>query len=478
VTLVVPVEEIFAERGDPVLVKHESWERVRLGSVAKILNGFAFKSSLFTKDDGFPLLRIRDVGKTVTDCNYQGTYEREYLVQPGDFVVGMDGDFKCAVWAGPVALLNQRVCKIMVTGNYYEPGFLRMVLPGYLDAIAENTSSQTVKHLSSRSLAELPLPLPPLVEQKRIVEKVEQLLTRVNAARMRLASIPAIVKRFRQSVLASACSGLITADWREEHTEQHADQPTELGNNRSPGISKDEILTEIPTTWQWCRLGSVAVFINGDRGKNYPNRDEYVPIGIPFINTGHIQPDGGLSSESMHYLTREKFDSLRSGKIKKGDLVYCLRGATLGKTALLDSYTEGAIASSLVIIRLNQTVNGKYAYYFLTSLYGKELVARFDNGSAQPNLSADSVKRYVFPLPPFSEQQEIVRRVEALLKLADAIEKRVSHATAQVEKLTQAVLAKAFRGELVPTEAELARREGRSYEPASVLLERIRAERK
>lgn len=79
-------------------------------------------------------------------------------------------------------------------------------------------------------------------------------------------------------------------------------------------------------------------------------------------------------------------------------------------------------------------------------------------------------------LPPFQEQHEIVRRVEALFKLADAIEGRLAAARARADKLTQSILAKAFRGELVPTEAELARQEGREYEPASVLLERIRAQ--
>ena len=82
------------------------------------------------------------------------------------------------------------------------------------------------------------------------------------------------------------------------------------------------------------------------------------------------------------------------------------------------------------------------------------------------------------PLPPFAEQLEIVLRVESLFKLADAIEKRVAVGTAQAENLTQAILAKAFRGELVTTEAELAHREGRSYEPASALLAKIEAQRK
>jgi type I restriction enzyme S subunit len=171
----------------------------------------------------------------------------------------------------------------------------------------------------------------------------------------------------------------------------------------------------------------------------------------------------------MHFLTREKFDSLRSGKIEMGDLVYCLRGATLGKTAFVSPYREGAIASSLVIIRLIEHVDRKFVFYFLTGPHGKELIGRFDNGSAQPNLSADSVKHYVVPLPPLPEQKEIVRRVEAMFTLADQIEARFQTARAQVEKLTPSLLAKAFRGELVPQDP--------SDEPADKLLERIRQHR-
>ena len=98
--------------------------------------------------------------------------------------------------------------------------------------------------------------------------------------------------------------------------------------------------------------------------------------------------------------------------------------------------------------------------------------------SSQPDLGWRHIRGLLIPLPPTQEQHEIVRRVEALFQLADAIEKRVAAATKRADKLTQSILAKAFRGELVPTEAELARREGRDYEPASALLQRIQAERK
>src|SRR5262249_32251363 len=97
--------------------------------------------------------------------------------------------------------------------------------------------------------------------------------------------------------------------------------------------------------------------------------------------------------------------------------------------------------------------------------------------TAQQAIYIQDMRGFPIPVPPEAEQHEIVRRVEALFKLADMIEKRVEAATKRADKLTQAILAKAFRGELVPTEAELARQEGRDYEPASVLLERIKAER-
>jgi len=93
------------------------------------------------------------------------------------------------------------------------------------------------------------------------------------------------------------------------------------------------------------------------------------------------------------------------------------------------------------------------------------------------NINSKEVRSLQFFLPPLDEQQEIMRRVEAMFKLADAVEKRVASATTRAEKLTQAILAKAFRGELVPTEAELARREGRSYESASELLARNKSDK-
>ncbi len=318
-------------------------------------------------------------------------------------------------------------------------------------------------NVSGGKLRELEVPVPPINEQRRIVAKLEALLAKVDASRKRLERIPVILKRFRQAVLAAACDGRLTEDWRRTNVPNDSFSHCENGP-KFRQITEDEFLFNSPTSWNWCRLGSVATLVNGDRGKNYPNKSEYVADGVPFINAGHINQDGSLSIESMNYISKEKYTSLGSGKINKGDLLYCLRG-TLGKTAYVDQIKEGAIASSLVIIRFNSALNIKFVYFMLTSPYGIALVDRFDNGSAQPNLSAESVRQYVLPVPPISEQAEIVKRVSALFTFADQIEARYTKAKAQVDRLTQSILAKAFRGELVPQDP--------NDEPADALLSRL-----
>ncbi|EBP9904490.1 restriction endonuclease subunit S [Salmonella enterica subsp. enterica] len=186
-----------------------------------------------------------------------------------------------------------------------------------------------------------------------------------------------------------------------------------------PPISDKEKPFEVPEGWEWCKFGLISEFINGDRGSNYPNKNEYVVHGIPWINTGHIEKNGTLSITDMNFITEKKFNELRSGKIKSGDLVYCLRGATFGKTAFVKPYESGAIASSLMIIRPFIREMGEYIYNYLISPFGRSQIFRFDNGSAQPNLSANSVMLYAFACPPLQEQFRIHKKITELFHICD-----------------------------------------------------------
>ncbi|EAA1791493.1 restriction endonuclease subunit S [Salmonella enterica] len=186
-----------------------------------------------------------------------------------------------------------------------------------------------------------------------------------------------------------------------------------------PPISDKEKPFEVPEGWEWCKFGLISEFINGDRGSNYPNKNEYVVHGIPWINTGHIEKNGTLSITDMNFITEKKFNELRSGKIQSGDLVYCLRGATFGKTAFVKPYESGAIASSLMIIRPFIREMGEYIYNYLISPFGRSQIFRFDNGSAQPNLSANSVMLYAFACPPLQEQFRIHKKITELFHICD-----------------------------------------------------------
>jgi type I restriction enzyme, S subunit len=169
----------------------------------------------------------------------------------------------------------------------------------------------------------------------------------------------------------------------------------------------------LPVNWTWTTLGEVAAFINGDRGANYPKPTDYLESGVAFVNTGHINARGRLDLKRMQYISRASFERLRAGRLREGDIVYCLRGSTIGKTARVN-LAEGAIASSLVIIRSKPDVSQDFLYFFLTSPFAQQFVKQHDNGSAQPNLSVAAISKYPVPLPPPSEQQAIASVLRAL----------------------------------------------------------------
>jgi len=153
-------------------------------------------------------------------------------------------------------------------------------------------------------------------------------------------------------------------------------------------------------------------------------------------------------------------------------------GFCCGCIAIVPTELDGAnITQDTARIAVHPQLSADYVELYLRSPSVQKRLEAAMKGVAVRGVNIGDVRVLQVAVPPIREQNEIVRRVEALFKLADAIEKRVAAATLRAGKLTQAILAKAFRGELVTTEAKLARREGREYEPASVLLERIKAER-
>ncbi|WP_345882150.1 restriction endonuclease subunit S [Shewanella algae] len=461
----------------------KGWVQTNFDNVIESLtNGISDKQN--KESEGIPVTRIETIASekiNYSRIGYVAGYDKEkakkFLLSKGDILFS---HINSPVHLGKTAVFDAK------EELFHGTNLLRIVvdrkvsLPSYFNYFCRYTRatgafSLNAQHavnqssLNQKKIKAFDIPLPPLAEQNRIVEKLDEVLARVDTVKARLDGIPAILKRFRQSVLAAAVSGKLTEEWRSHNKELTDVLASDFICKKYGAVYVDEHYDETPSGWGWVKFGSLVDLINGDRGKNYPNKSEYVDEGIPFINTGHIDPNGSLSVNRMNFISEDKYNSLGSGKIQKNDIVYCLRGATMGKTAIVNPFETGAIASSLVIVRPNKNLYFKFAYYFLISPQAKAQIDRFDNGSAQPNLSAKSLGMYPICLPTREEQKEIVRLVDQYFAFADTIEAQVKKAQARVDKLTQSILAKAFRGELVAQDP--------SDEPAEKLLERIAAAR-
>jgi type I restriction enzyme S subunit len=344
----------------------EGWVETSISDVANVLSGFAFKSNLFNESEGMPLIRIRDLPKRdSTEAFYSGEYEKRYVVQRGDFLIGMDGEFHCYEWDGPSALLNQRVCRIQdFSIEKVIPRYIFFAVNQHLDKIERDTGYTTVKHISSRQILGIKIPLPPLPEQKRIVDLISSIDSHIEALQQQLES----AKRSKNAVLYD----LLTARGRD---------------------------------WVDTTLGDVCDFVNGDRGKNYPSAKFRQSHGIPFINAGHLD-NGVVNFDSMDFISEEVFEKLGSGKVQPGDTLFCLRGS-VGKFANVEFLQKGAIASSLVIIRPKSRITKEFLMHYLNSDACASELKQSLTGAVQPNLSANNLKKFKISLPNLSQQIEI-----------------------------------------------------------------------
>lgn len=254
-----------------------------------------------------------------------------------------------------------------------------------------------------------------------------------------------IASELRQSVLLAAMQGKLTTQKaedgdarglllaiREEKEKLIKEKKSKKEKPLAP-IADGEIPFDIPENWVWCRLGEIYCVLNGDRGKNYPAKSSLKHEGnIPFISALNLNGYNVAVDDKLLFATQEQYNKLNAGKLKYNDTVLCIRGS-IGKHGRFQ-FNVGAISSSLVIIRpyVAQDLAEYLGFYLDSNIFTLE-VTKYNNGTAQPNLAAADLKRFIIPLPPLPEQQRIVARVEALMKEIDELE--------QTEKELEAIKA-------------------------------------
>ena len=197
--------------------------------------------------------------------------------------------------------------------------------------------------------------------------------------------------------------------------------------------------------WEQRKVGDHCDMFNGDRSSKYPNAQDMVSDGIPFINAGDLE-DGHVNLVTCNKITREKYDDLGGAKLQLGDIVYCLRG-TLGKNAYIDNFNEGTVASSLVALR-PKDIDGRYLFHVLNSDIEYKQRVVHDEGAAQPNLSAKSVSEFIMPVPDIEEQKKISEFLDGLNNLITLHQRKCD----ETKELKKYMLQKMFpkNGERVP----------------------------
>lgn len=307
--------------------------------------------------------------------------------------------------------------------------------------------------------------LAPLAEQKRIVAKLDEVLAQVDTIKARLDRIPAILKRFRQSVLAAAVSGKLTEEWRLLNKYQSL--PPKIGKEKYKTDLFDSTfksLPELPAEWLVVPAAHILEYItSGSRGW----ADYYSSSGALFLRMSNVRYDTTkLDLSDLQYVNLPENVEGKRSLVKENDLVISIT-ADVGRVARIDRAIEEAYVNQhLALARPTSHINSEFLAKCIASAnIGIKQVQALKRGATKAGLGLDDIRSMAIPFPPLKEQEEIVRLVDHYFVFADTIEAQVKKAQARVDNLTQSILAKAFRGELVAQDP--------NDEPADKLLERI-----
>ena len=324
--------------------------------------------------------------------------------------------------------------------------------------------------------------LPPFAEQKQIAIKLDELLAQVDTIKTRLDAIPTILKRFRQSVLATAVNGKLTEEWRGENEKTDVDfSLVKILKSRSEKVTartkvpqphlKDEEY-DIHKSWKWVSLDSLsAKIVDGVHHKPV-----YVEKGVPFMSVKDIKNEK-MSFEFCKFISEETHREIHKRcNPEKGDLLITKSG-TIGRTAIVHTDDVFDLFVSVALIKpASPLVNMKFINIALRQWVNSIDISNRVVGTAIKNLHLRDMRVLAIPFPPIEEQKQIVQCVEQFITFADQIEKQVNSAQTRVNNLTQSILAKAFRGELTTEWREQNPDLISGENSAAALLKKIRIE--
>ena len=418
-------------------------------------------------------------------------------MKDGDVVISRAGSvgFSCLIRGPKQAVFASYLIRFrpVIIDELFLSYFLKS--PAYWLAISESKLGIAVQNVNATKLKKIALPIAPLPEQHRVVAKIEELFTKLDAGVNELHKAQSQLKRYRQSVLKASFEGKLTEAWRAEHQDEIEPasvllerilkerrekwEAEQLGQMKAKGeMPKDHRwkakykepivpdtsnLPELPKGWLWTTLPQIGE-LNRGKSRHRPRNAPLLYGGqYPLVQTGDIRHANGLI---RHYNLTYSEEGLKQSRLWTASTLCITIAANIADTAILGF--DACFPDSIVgFLPEYGQCNIYFVEFFLRT--AKADLERYAPATAQKNINLAILKDLAIPFPPLAEQNVIAQEIDRHLSVADEVEKTITVELKRAEQLRQSILKKAFSGELVPQDP--------NDEPASVLLERIKAEK-
>ena len=426
----------------------ESWEWFRIGTLCNIINGFTplRSNEAYWADPTIPWFTIDDIHlqgriifKTKQAINRCALAANSDRVLPPETVL-----LCCTASVGEYALskiplvTNQQFNGLVIKDSYtalLSPLFLFNILPAFKKDLLDLAGKTTFNYVSVKKLSNLVIPVPPRREQTRIVAKIEELLPFIDRYEQAWSRLETFNKRFpedmKKSILQLAIQGKLVEQRPEEGTAEELYQQIQAKKQQlvKAGklkkerpileITENEKPFELPENWKWARLNDVVLMI-GDIDHKMPESVEN--NGVPYISPLNFTANNGIDFDRAKQISEEDFESLGKKCVpERGDIIFPRYG-TIGVVRLVKTDRKFIVSYSCCTIKnCGELMNPQYVYYVLQSNSIQNEINRYVNKTTQPNVGLQSIKRFLFPLPPLAEQMRIVAKLEELLPLCDKL---------------------------------------------------------
>lgn len=425
----------------------ESWVEERLGDLVLYEKGK--KPKILSKQQNneykYAYINIKGFEQGLFDEYSDG--KSGVICSEDDFLLVWDGARSGLVGKGMKGLVGSTLVKINFPGIYNEYAYYYLKSKYY--EINTNAKGTGIPHVNPDLLWNYRFPIPPIQEQHRIVEKIEELFSELDKGIEYLQTAKEQLEVYRQAVLKAAFEGKLTKEWSEKKT----DLPS--ADTRK---------------WEKHKLGKIAKVSGGitKNSKKNVNKKQY-----PYLRVANVYANR-LDLKDIHYIGASE-DEYNKTLLNRGDLLFVEGNGSktqIGRVAVWNGEVRGCLHQNHIIkVRPTEKMLSKYCMYYFISRDGRnqiEDVAATTSGLY--TLSITKIKNLELPIPSLDEQHQIVQEIESRLSVCDYMEETVEKGLAQAEALKQSILKKAFEGRLVPQDPD--------DEPAAVLLERIRAEKR